>query len=112
MSKGVWKYEHIALDRVVDGDTVHLVVDLGFCLTRTSQPYRLARIDAPEIDTAAGLTSKGKLAAYLAGKALKMDSFGPDKYGRWLIELYVQEEPAWRSANQWLLDNHLAAVMK
>ena len=41
-------YEYKAkLDRVVDGDTIDLIIDVGFKMT-TKQRIRLAHIDTPE----------------------------------------------------------------
>lgn len=100
------------LIKLVDGDTVHLevsrafefTVDFGFhqqekiLITRSAQEtFRLARINAPEIGTQAGKDAKEALAVLLqpvagAYKALTAKTLKQDKYGRWLLELYVQEE--------------------
>ena len=98
--------------KIVDGDTVKLEVtrefvyqiDFGFhqqerlLITRSAQEtFRLARINAPEIGTQAGKDAKEALTALLqpvagAWKALTAKTLKQDKYGRWLLELYVQEE--------------------
>jgi micrococcal nuclease len=82
------------LIRVVDGDTVDLIIDLGFDTSRKER-FRLYGVDAPEMNTAAGKDSKKWLwdalqpleAIYvetiqLATKAKR------DKYGRFLAVLY------------------------
>ena len=46
------------LERVVDGDTVDIVIDLGFSTFRKER-IRLYGIDAPEINTEAGKLAKG-----------------------------------------------------
>ena len=82
------------LIRVVDGDTVDLVIDLGFD-TLKRERFRLYGIDAPEMRTAEGKAAKKWLwdalqpleAIYvqtiqLATKAKR------DKYGRFLAVLY------------------------
>ena len=82
------------LVRVVDGDTVDLIIDLGFDTSRNER-FRLYGIDAPEMNTEAGKASKawliGVLGPYgpiyvqtlqLATKAKR------DKYGRFLAVLY------------------------
>jgi micrococcal nuclease len=79
---------------VVDGDTVDLVIDLGFDTSRRER-FRLYGIDAPEMNTVEGKDSKKWLwealqpleAIYvqtiqLATKAKR------DKYGRFLAVLY------------------------
>jgi micrococcal nuclease len=46
------------LERVVDGDTVDIVIDLGFSTFRKER-IRLYGVDAPEINTEAGKLAKG-----------------------------------------------------
>jgi micrococcal nuclease len=82
------------LIRVVDGDTVELLIDQGFS-NFTKQTMRLYGIDAPEMNTAEGKEAKawliGILGPYgaiyvqtiqLATKAKR------DKYGRFLAVLF------------------------
>jgi micrococcal nuclease len=82
------------LIRVVDGDTVDLVIDLGFDTSRHER-FRLYGIDAPEIRFEAGKASKAWLwyalqplesiyvqTIQLSTKAKR------DKYGRFLAVLY------------------------
>lgn len=78
--------------RVIDGDTVDLVVDLGFSVSTTVR-FRLDGIDAPELTVAereAGLRSKvalGLLLASAQGGIISVVSKGKDKYGRWVATL-------------------------
>ena len=82
------------LIRVVDGDTVDLVIDLGFDTSRRER-FRLYGIDAPEMNTKAGKEAKAWLedairppepiyvqTVQLSTKAKR------DKYGRFLAVLY------------------------
>lgn len=72
--------------RVVDGDTVELVVDCGFRLTFKDR-FRLAFMDAPEKDKA----STDHLISLLTpgdGKKWYIETFKQDKYGRWLVEIF------------------------
>jgi micrococcal nuclease len=82
------------LIRVVDGDTVDLIIDLGFDTSRKER-FRLYGVDAPEINTLAGKASKAWLwealqplepiyvqTIQLSTKAKR------DKYGRFLAVLY------------------------
>ena len=48
------------LIRVIDGDTVELIIDLGFDTSRHER-FRLYGIDAPEVNTAAGKEAKAWL---------------------------------------------------
>ena len=96
-------YEYFVREvtKVVDGDTIDVVIDLGFSIMFASR-VRLAGIDTPESRTtdkkekALGLESKKYLADRLKDakniiiKTEKMDS--SEKYGRILGWLYVAGE--------------------
>jgi len=75
------------LDRVIDGDTIDVNIDLGFDIVLTKQRVRLAGIDTPESRTrnlaekALGLKAKDRLIE-LCGKKLQVQSLGKGKYGR------------------------------
>jgi len=78
------------LNRVVDGDTVNLTIDLGFRLTYTTN-CRLAGINAPEMNTNEGKESKSILnLMLLANDILFIESTGLDKYGRPIITIFVE----------------------
>lgn len=93
-------YEYFVKEvvKVVDGDTIDVIIDLGFDIMFASR-VRLAGIDTPESRTkdkhekALGLESKKYLADRLKDakniviKTEKMDS--SEKYGRILGWLYV-----------------------
>ena len=82
------------LIRVVDGDTVELMIDLGFDTSRKER-FRLYGIDAPELNTLAGKASKAWLwealqpldAIYVQTIQLETKA-KRDKYGRFLAVLY------------------------
>jgi micrococcal nuclease len=82
------------LIRVVDGDTVDLIIDLGFD-TLKRERFRLYGIDAPEMRTAAGKEAKAWLwealqpleAIYVQTIQLSTKA-KRDKYGRFLAVLY------------------------
>ena len=83
-----------SLIRVVDGDTVDLVIDLGFDTSRHER-FRLYVIDAPELNTVAGKAAKTRLlealqpleAVYVQTIQLSTKA-KRDKYGRFLAVLY------------------------
>jgi micrococcal nuclease len=85
------------LIRVVDGDTVELMIDQGFS-NFTKQTMRLYGIDAPEMRTAAGKAAKTWLweaiqpleAIYVQTIQLSTKA-KRDKYGRFLAVLYKSE---------------------
>jgi micrococcal nuclease len=82
------------LIRVVDGDTVDLIIDLGFDTLRKER-FRLYGIDAPEMNTAEGKAAKAWLwyalqpleAIYVQTIQLETKA-KRDKYGRFLAVLY------------------------
>jgi micrococcal nuclease len=88
-------YEYNAvLDRVVDGDTVDLIVDLGFRI-KAHYRFRLLGIDAPEPRGATkteGLAAKAWLEEALEGKDLIVHSEKSEKYGRWLAKIWTDPD--------------------
>jgi micrococcal nuclease len=88
MSDSVTPFVYNAiLDRVVDGDTIDVVLDLGFDVKLHKQRVRLAGIDTPESRTrnlaekALGLKAKDRLIELCVGQ-FKIQSLGKGKYGR------------------------------
>ena len=82
------------LIRVVDGDTVDLIIDLGFDTSRHER-FRLYGIDAPELRTEAGKAAKAWLEdALMPLEAIYVQTLQHktkakrDKYGRFLAVLY------------------------
>lgn len=71
--------------KVVDGDTVHAEVDLGFDV-RICMRFRLAGINAPESRTAEGLMTKALLVELLNFTPIivQTDKDRREKYGRYL----------------------------
>ena len=85
-----------SLIRVVDGDTVDLVIDLGFDTFRHER-FRLYGIDAPELNTEAGKEAKAWLSEALQPletiyvQTLQHKTKAKrDKYGRFLAVLYSE----------------------
>ena len=83
-----------SLIRVVDGDTVEIIIDQGFS-NFTKQTMRLYGIDAPEMRTEAGKAARAWLwgalqpleAIYVQTIQLETKA-KRDKYGRFLAVLY------------------------
>jgi len=71
--------------RVIDGDTIVLLVD-----ARDQVRVRLSEIDAPEKHQPWGRKSKKSLAAMIAGKLVKVDTAGKDRYRRILGRIYKE----------------------
>jgi endonuclease YncB( thermonuclease family) len=105
-TSATWEYAGTVV-RVVDGDTVVLrltktftqEIDFGFfvkdsmSLTKSAEiDFRLMNINAPEKvgpNKARGEASKRALESLLAQGSIRVVSYKPDKYGRWLADLYV-----------------------
>jgi len=86
------------MDRVVDGDTVDISIDLGFDLTKKER-VRLAGIDTPESRTKnleekkLGYEAKEFLEIHLMkASKLTVKTEKEGKYGRMLGWLYKTEE--------------------
>jgi|TARA_A100001011_G_C14150829_1_gene773925 micrococcal nuclease len=98
MSKsGVTPFVYNAiLDRVIDGDTIDVNLDLGFDVILQKQRVRLAGIDTPESRTrnleekALGLKAKDRLIELCVG-SFKIQSLGKGKYGRILGIPYTED---------------------
>jgi len=107
MSNSVTPFVYNALlDRVVDGDTIDVVLDLGFSVKLHKQRVRLAGIDTPESRTrnleekALGLKAKDRLIELCVG-SFKVQSLGKGKYGRILGIPYTEDG---KSICQMLID--------
>ena len=82
--------------RVVDGDTMHLSVNLG-CDVSVQMTVRLAGINTPEMNTMAGRAAKGVVQDWLATHApgsqvvVRTLKDKKEKYGRYLAYIYPDE---------------------
>jgi len=92
----MYKY-NAKLDRVVDGDTVDALVDLGFDTWKKVR-IRMMGINAPESRTRdleekkLGLASKARLIEMLGDGEFILQSHGVGKYGRCLGEIFKEDE--------------------
>ena len=84
------------LERIIDGDTIDVTLDLGFNVKLHKQRCRLAGIDTPESRTrnleekALGLKAKERLKELCIG-SFKIQSLGTGKYGRILAIPYTED---------------------
>lgn len=89
-------YDHpVTLVRVIDGDTVVVDIDLGFGIRLAAQHLRLYGINAPELSTTDGHTSKNFLTELLHEKTVHIETHrqdDKDKYGRWLATLWIIQD--------------------
>ena len=123
-------YNVTAVEKVVDGDTIDTVIDLGFDV-RICNRVRLLGIDTPEsrtrnkVEKVYGLLSKSALKSWvhwaimsdrddieLQVRCPEADSRG--KFGRILGELWVnctaegEEFEGWTNINKWMCENGYA----
>ena len=86
----------ITLDRVIDGDTIDAMIDLGFDV-HVKKRIRFMGINTPESRTrdleekAKGLAAKIRLEELLESKRFLLQSMGVGKFGRCLGIIYVDE---------------------
>ena len=114
-------YEYLAISaRVVDGDTVNVVLDLGFHTHRLER-LRLKGIDAPELHAAdpaersKARQAKAELETLLGKGTLTVKTHQDkrDKYGRYLADLFVPREDGTQlHINSELLERGLVRTMQ
>ena len=96
------------VEKVVDGDTLRVEIDLGFGIS-LREYLRLRGIDAPEIGTPEGRKAKAFVERALEkSRAVVLTSTRDDKYGRYLADVFYDERGSEAYLNQRLLDEGLA----
>jgi micrococcal nuclease len=110
-------YNNVIAEKVVDGDTVDLLIDLGFDVF-VKKRVRLYGIDTPECrsvdpnEKKYGLLAKQTVEELLSRSdriRLCCSKDHEDKYGRVLGELWVfNSDGKWINLNNWLCKNCLA----
>ena len=101
-----WNYKIASVDRVVDGDTIDITINLGFDLS-IKQRVRVAGVDTPEkrtsdhkVEKPLGIDAtnwlKGRLEDAITEKKslmvrTELGSSATGKYGRLLGWLYVED---------------------
>jgi len=85
----------INVDRVIDGDTIDAIIDLGFDV-KVKKRVRFMGINTPESRTrdleekARGLAAKDRVKALLEGcDNIQLKSHGVGKFGRCLGEIFL-----------------------
>ena len=108
----MYTYKIKKINRVIDGDTIDVAIDLGFYIT-LNQRVRLKDIDAAETRTkdlaekAEGLAAKEWLEKELSqpGEWI-IETLKDDKYGRILGIIYLVGEPV--TVNERMLNEGVA----
>ena len=108
------------INKVLDGDTVDIDLDLGFNIVLANQRVRMAGIDTPESRTTnkeekpRGLLSKKKLAEKLPVGSWQIietqrSDNNDDKFGR-ILGVFILEDGT--KVNDWLIKNNYAVPYK
>lgn len=100
MEKNLYWYRAVC-DRVVDGDTISILVDLGMNIT-VKERVRILGIDTAEIyevkkaseEYAKGMLSKARVEGLVLGQELyiKTHKDRSGKYGRLLCEVFIDDQ--------------------
>lgn len=97
--------------RVIDGDTFHMEIDLGFYCS-TAQKIRLRGVDTPEVHgatKAAGLVAAARAGELLKGDVLIVTTKDDHSFERWVASVYLEDGSSLATR---LLDEGLAVVME
>lgn len=112
MNKDTLYFYKAKITRIIDGDTVEAVVDLGFHI-QANLRFRLADINAPELRIKEQYEDALKTKKYLEDNILGGEyiiiSHKSDKYGRWLATICLDDGT---TLNDRLIKEGLAKVYK
>ncbi|MGB2727371.1 MAG: thermonuclease family protein [Halobacteriota archaeon] len=107
------------LDRVVDGDTMDVVIDLGFYVEMRER-VRLEGIDTPEIyrvpknseEYKKGMEAKEYVERRLNenGNELVIETEKRGKWRRWLAKVYLKDST--KTLNEELVEKGLAEIAR
>jgi len=114
MDESIYKYK-AELERVIDGDTIVITLDLGLNTYKKKFKVRLARINAPEMkDKPFGLQSKTFISNTLFNKEIMIETLSDkkDKWGRYLGEIYVLGLDGWSNVNDLMVSKGEASMYK
>lgn len=102
-----YEYRHAAVERIIDGDTAVIAIDLGNKITWRDS-FRLFGIDTPERGTPGAAEASDRLRELLAVGLSRVQTHKPDKFGRWLATLWIAVEGGELNVNQVLIAEGLA----
>lgn len=98
---------------VYDGDTITVDIDLGLKTKVVGEKLRLHRINAAEVrgeEREAGLVSRDYLRSRIDGKTIYIQTIKDKrgKYGRYIAEIWLEEDGTWVNINDELVAKGLA----
>jgi len=93
---------------VYDGDTCRVDIDLGLGIWIRNEKLRLLRINAPEMtgpEKAKGEVSRDFLRELIDGREVIIETVKDrrGKYGRYLAEIWIEQEGVWVNVNDTLV---------
>ena len=96
--------------RVIDGGSAWLEVDVGFRMTYQYN-FRLVRINTPELRASDPETkvkayeAKDRLAELIpVGSKVRIQTAKAGKYGRWLVDIWVDDGVSSQNVNDIMLE--------
>lgn len=104
----MYEYEAVC-DRVVDGDTIDVTIDLGLGVLKRER-LRLLGIDAPEVrgdEREAGKEASRFLRSFIEGRGVVVRTFKDrkGKYGRYLAVVFYRQAGTTFNVNVHLHEN-------
>lgn len=102
-----FEYQHVKVIRVVDGDTICLDIDMGNSIWWTAN-FRLSGIDTPERGQPGYGAATFRVQELVEKGLSRVITHKPDKFGRWLADVYVPVDGGDMLVNQVLINEGLA----
>jgi micrococcal nuclease len=105
------------VQKVVDGDTIDVLIDLGFKIY-IKERLRIARIDTAELSSKdpetvkMAIAARDFLVAHLVGMDVIILTSKSDKYGRYIAEVIYVDNGIEKNISDILLENKLAVPYK
>ena len=109
IAKDAELYHYTAqVQSVYDGDTCRVDIDLGMGIWIRNEKLRLVRINAPEMtgpDKPLGMASRDFLRGLIDGREIIIETVKDQrgKYGRYLAEIWVDQNGIWGNVNDALV---------
>jgi len=100
------------LKRIIDGDTVELIIDLGFNI-KIETDLRLEGIDTPEVNSSNGLEQEAAyrsevfLGQLIEKEELIVRTKKNDMYGRYIGTLFIKGQHELVNVNNFMLNHGL-----
>ncbi|NKB64566.1 MAG: nuclease [Gammaproteobacteria bacterium] len=99
------------VNKVYDGDTITVDIDLGLDAWHHSMQIRLAEIDTPEVRGAnkvQGIKVRDIVRELILGEKIYLHTTEKGKYGRYLGKVYCKIDGEETCLNDWLVENGYA----